>query len=63
MMNNPTEGNVVRWLDAAPEDEQERREFLIRLITILSFKVDYQTMEEAVVQAFPCHGMKRCATK
>lgn len=52
-------GNQVHWLDAAPEDDAECRDYFVRLITLLSFKVDRETMEQLVAEALPSHGVKR----
>jgi hypothetical protein len=48
-----------RWLDAAPLDEMEPRDFFVRLITFLAQRVDQQTLDECIAESLPSHGVKR----
>jgi hypothetical protein len=49
----------VNWLDAAPLNDPERGDFFIRLITLLAYRVDRETFENAMAEALPSHGVKR----
>ena len=39
------------WLELAPEDEQERRDYFIRLITLLALDVSTNQLRVAVQKA------------
>lgn len=39
------------WLDVAPEDEQQCRDYFVRLISILSHRVTLAEMDDAVESA------------
>lgn len=47
-MNEP---HYLHWLDLAPEDDAECRDYFVRLITLLAFKVSKEDMQEAVRKA------------
>jgi len=55
-------GTDVDWLDAAPLNEAERRDYFIRLITILSHRVSSETMQDAVPEALPRATLGRYLT-
>lgn len=43
--------DVWNFLEAAPDDENARRDYFVRLLTILSYKVDRYVMAEAIRRA------------
>ena len=49
----------VPWLDSAPEDDAECRDFFVRLISLLSIEVTAETMQNCIAKALPSHGVKR----
>jgi hypothetical protein len=48
------------WFDRAPEDEQKRRDYFVRLITLLTGYVNESTMEDCIEKAGGTK-LNRCA--
>jgi hypothetical protein len=52
----PVHTRKIDWLQMAPEDETQRRDYLIRLLTLLAHYVSDQELEKCVASALCSRG-------